>query len=214
MWVLVFLIGLLLGMTDHLRMWVLGGAFLLASAAVYFALMAAWLNLLLLLGALVWIRIAVGIVALAGGACYIRDFIRNPAGLCPVARPEQRQRILDRLRQTVRESSFLLALGGIVAVAIAVNLVDLLCSAGIPAVYTQVLALSALPVWQHYLYLLLYILIFLLDDLVVFVTAMATLQASGLTAQYARYSHLIGGGVLVGLGMLLLFRPEWLAFGA
>jgi hypothetical protein len=213
MWVLVFLIGLLLGMTDHLRMWALGGAFLAASAAVYFIFMAAWLNLLLFLGALVWIRIAVGIVAFAGGTYYVSEFIRNPVGLCKVTAADQRRRITHRLRETVRQRNFLLSLGGIVAVAVAVNLVELLCSAGIPAIYTQVLALSALSNWQYHFYLLLYIVVFLLDDLIVFATAMVTLQASGLTARYARYSHLIGGIVLVGVGSLLLFRPEWLKFG-
>ncbi len=212
MWVLVFLIGILLGMTDHVRMWLLGGAFLVASAVVYFLFMAAWLNLLLLLGALAWIRIAVGIVALVAGGYYVSEYVRNPAALCKVTAPEQRQRVMDGIRQAVRQRSFLLALGGIVVVAAAVNLVELLCSAGIPAIYTQVLALSALPAWQYHLYLLLYIIVFLLDDLVVFATAMVTLQASGLASKYARYSHLIGGVVLAGLGGLLLFRPGWLAF--
>jgi hypothetical protein len=47
MWVLVFLIGLLVGMRDPVRMWSYGAAFLLTSAAVYFAFMAAWLNIVL-----------------------------------------------------------------------------------------------------------------------------------------------------------------------
>jgi cadmium resistance protein CadD (predicted permease) len=61
-------------------------------------------------------------------------------------------------------------------------------------------------------HLLLYIAIFLLDDAIVFVTAMLTLQATGLAATYSRYSHLVGGLVLLGVGLLLLFRPQWLAF--
>ncbi len=212
MWALVFLIGLLLGMTDHVRMWALGGAFLIASAAVSFAVMAAWLNVLLLPGAIVWIRVAVGIVALFAGVYYLGGFFRNPAGVCKVTGTTRRQRLMDRLRDVVRARSFLPALCGIVAVAVAVDIVEPLCSAGIPAIYTQVLALNPLPVWQHDLYLLLYILVFLLDDLAIFVTAMVTLQASGLTATYTRYSHLVGGIVLIGLGVLLTFRPQWLMF--
>ena len=99
------------------------------------------------------------------------------------------------------------------ALAFAVNLVELLCSAGIPAVYTQVLALSNLPVWQYYAYLALYILVFMLDDLFVFVVAMKTLQVTGATTRYVRYSHLAGGAVLLAIGALLLLRPEWLMFG-
>ena len=212
MWVLVFLIGLLVGMRDPVRMWSYGAAFLLTSAAVYFAFMAAWLNLVLLLGTLAWIRAAVGVFALAAGGYYLREFVRNPDAACAVTSPGERQRIMERLKGVVAEQSFLLAIAGIMALAVAVNLIEMLCSAGIPAVYTQVLALSGLSAASYYGYLALYIAVFLLDDAVIFVTAMLTLQSTGLAATYSRYSHLIGGAVLVGVGLLLVFRPEWLAF--
>lgn len=125
---------------------------------------------------------------------------------------ERRRRLFDRLRAAAAQRSFLPALAGIVALAFAVNLVELVCSAGIPAVYTQVLALSDLPGWKYHGYIALYILVFMLDDLVVFVTAMKTLQVAGLTAGYSRWSHLVGGVVLLVLGLALIFRPQWLAF--
>jgi hypothetical protein len=212
MWVLIFLIGLLVGMKDNVRMWALGIAFLVASAGVYFAFMAAWLNLLLLLGALIWIRIAVGLVALAGGAFYLREFAVDAAGLCKITSPGQRRRVTEAARGIVRERRFLLALGGIVVLAAAVNLIELFCSAGIPAVYTQVLALSDLSLLTYYSYLLLYIGVFLLDDIVIFVIAMLTVQAAGFTGSYSRFAHLVGGIVMLAIGALLLFRPETLAF--
>ena len=213
MWVLVFLIGLLIGMQDRVRMWALGSAFLAASAAVYFLFMAAWLNFLLFIGAVVWVRAAVALVALGGGFYYLREYFRNPDAACKVTAPEARKRALERLRHLALESRFWLALAGIVALAFAANLVELLCSAGIPAVYTQVLALSHLPAWRYYAYLALYILVFMLDDLVVFVVAMNTLQIAGMTTRYSRFSHLAGGAVLLAIGALLLLRPEWLMFG-
>jgi hypothetical protein len=213
MWVLVFLIGLLLGMEDRFRMWVLGTAFIAGSALVYFLFMAAWLNFLLFIGAVVWVRAAVGLVALGGGFYYLREYFQNPDAVCKVTAPEARRRVFESLRKLATESRFWLALAGIVALAFAVNLVELLCSAGIPAVYTQVLALSNLPVWQYYSYLALYILVFMLDDLFVFVVAMNTLQLTGATTRYVGFSHLAGGVVLLGIGALLLLRPEWLMFG-
>ena len=213
MWVLVFLIGLLVGMQDRVRMWVLGAAFIAGSAAVYFLFMAAWLNFLLFLGAVVWVRAAVALVALGGGFYYLREYFRNPDAACKVTAPETRRRVFESLRRLALESRFWVALAGIVALAFAVNLVELLCSAGIPAVYTQVLALSRLPAWQYYGYLALYILVFMLDDLIVFVVAMNTLQITGMTTRYSRFSHLAGGGVLLAIGALLLLRPEWLMFG-
>jgi cadmium resistance protein CadD (predicted permease) len=91
-------------------------------------------------------------------------------------------------------------------------MIGLLCSAGIPAVYTQVLALSNLSALAYLGYLSLYILVFMLDDALIFVTAMLTLQATGLAATYSRFSHLIGGVVLLGVGSLLILKPEWLSF--
>ncbi|MFY9314435.1 MAG: hypothetical protein WAO95_02610 [Burkholderiales bacterium] len=213
MWVLVFLIGLLVGMQDRFRMWTLGTAFIAGSALVYFLFMAAWLNFLLFMGAVVWVRAGVALVALGGGYYYLREYVRNPDAACPVTAPQARRRVFENLRKLANESRFWLALIGIMALAFAVNLVELLCSAGIPAAYTQVLALSKLPAWQYYGYLALYILVFMLDDLFVFVVAMKTLQVTGVTARYSRFSHLAGGIVLLAIGALLLLRPEWLMFG-
>jgi glutaredoxin len=212
MWVLVFLLGLLSGMRDRTRMWVLGGAFVAASAGVYLLFLTAWLNVLLFFGAITFIRVALGVVALAGGGYYLREFVLNRAAACEITAPEQRQRIFARLRELAQRRDFLVALGGIVALAFAVNLVEFLCSAGIPAVFTQVLALSSLSPLEYAAYLLLYVFVFMLDDLVVLAVALRTLEVTGLTTTYARWSNLAGGSVLLAIGALLILRPEWLSF--
>lgn len=211
MWVLLFLIGLLLGLKDRFRMWVYGATFLFASGAVYFAFMAAWLNIFLFLGSLVWIRAVVGLFGLAAATYYFREFIRNPDAACPVGTPGEKQRIMDRLRIAVAQRSFLAGIAGIIGLAIAVNLIELLCSAGIPAVYTQILALSELSAIAYFGFLALYIAVFMFDDAMIFVIAMLSLQATGLAASYSRWSHLIGGVVLSVIGLLLILKPEWLA---
>jgi glutaredoxin len=213
MWVLVFLLGLLVGMKDRRRVWILGGAFVFASALVYFLFLAAWLNLLLFVGLLSWVRLAIGAVAMGGGVYYLREYVVNREAVCKVTAGEQRRRVFERLREVVGRDSLWLALGGIVLLAFAVNLVELVCSAGIPAVYTQVLALNALPPLAYYGYLLLYIIVFMLDDLVIFLIAVKTLQIAGLGGRYAHLSHLLGGVVLLVLGVLLIVRPEWLMWG-
>lgn len=212
MWTLVFLISLLIGLRDRFRMWVLGSLFIIASAAVYFLFMAAWLNLLLFLGMLLWIRLLVGLLAMGGGGYYLHEFFANPEAICKVTAPDARRRVFENLRQIAGERNFLMAAAGIVLLAFAVNLVELICSVGIPAVYTKVLAMSNLPAWQYYLYLSGYIFIFMLDDLFVFFIAMKTLQVTGLTGAYVRHAHAIGGAVLIVIGLMLLFKPEWLTF--
>ena len=107
----------------------------------------------------------------------------------------------------------LLAILGIMALAFAVNLIELVCSAGLPAVFTQILALNDLPLWQSYALIILYLLFFMIDDLFVFFVTMATLEMTGVTMKYARISRLVGGALMIGIGILLIFRPGWLMFG-
>jgi hypothetical protein len=159
------------------------------------------------------VRLAVGIVALASGGWYLYSFATNAAAECKVTNLDQRRRIMDALRGAVYEKRFLLALGGIMMLAAAVNLIELLCSAGIPAVFTDVLVLNDLPLLQYYGYLLLYVGVFMLDDAIIFATAMLTLKATGMTNRYLRVSHFIGGAAMLAIGLLLIFAPGWLAFG-
>jgi hypothetical protein len=213
MWALLFLISILLGMKDRRRMWLLGTAFVATSAFVYFLFLVAWLNLFLLLGYVFWVRVLVGLVALGAGAYYVRDYFVNKGGGCEVVKEGRRERVFGAIREVIRKRSLLLALLGIIALAVAVNLVELVCSVGLPAVYTRVLSLSQLPPWQYYLYLLFYILIFMLDDLAVFFLAMTTLKMVGIQTRYTRYCRLAGGALIVIIGLILLFKPEVLMFG-
>jgi len=213
MWTLLFLISLLLGMKDRKRMWILGSAFIIASASVYFLFMAAWLNLILFLGFIVWVRILIGLVALVGGGYNLRKYFSSKESGCEVVGDEQRQKVFEKLKAFTQKQQFWLALGGIILLAAAVNLVDLVCSAGFPAVYTQILALSNLARWQYYFYLSLYIFVFMLDDIFVFFAAMITLQMVGVTTKYTRASHLVGGILMVIIGFLLIFKPGILMFG-
>jgi len=213
MWTLLFLISLLLGMKNRKRMWILGSTFIIASAAVYFLFMAAWLNLLLFVGFIFWIRVIIGLVALGGGIYNLKEFFVNKPAICKVAGDEKKQKVFEKLKAITQKKQFWLALGGIIILAAAVNLVELICSAGLPMVFTQVLALSNLAKWQYGLYMLLYIFVFMLDDLIIFFAAMITLKMAGMTTKYTRFSHLIGGILMVIIGILLMLRPEWLMFG-
>lgn len=213
MWVLLFLISLLLGFNDRKKMWILGSIFIFTSAFVYLLFMAAWLNLVLFLGFVVWTRIIIGLVALAGGGYNLQKGLSNKDGGCDVTGSEKRQAVFKRLKETVDGRCLVVAIGGIIALAFAVNLVELVCSAGLPAVYTQVLALSNLPSWQYYGYILLYVFFFMLDDLIIFTIAMVTLKMTGISTKYSRYSNIVGGVLMLILGIILIFKPEWLMFG-
>lgn len=213
MWTLIFLISLLLGIENKTRMWVLGAAFIVTSAVVYFIFMAAWLNAIIFLGLVLWVRILIGLFALGGGGWSVKRFWTEKDSGCEINESDQRRQTLARLKTAVYNKKFVLALAGIIALAFTVNLVEMVCSAGLPAIYTQVLVMNNLPTWQYYGYLLLYIFFFMLDDLLVFIVAMTTLRLTGLSTKYSRWSNLAGGLLMIIIGLLLIFKHEWLMFG-
>ncbi|MFC1711939.1 hypothetical protein ACFLZ1_05180 [Patescibacteria group bacterium] len=213
MWVLLFLISLLLGMKDRKKMWIFGITFILTSGLVYFIFMSAWLNLFLFLGYTFWVRIIIGLVALTAGILSLKDYFKNKDGGCEVVNSKKRKKVFEKLKDIIFNKKFGFALIGIILLAFAVNLVELVCSAGLPAIFTQILALNNLSPLKYYSYLVFYILIFMLDDLVVFMIAMLTLKAIGIEGKYSRLSRLIGGIVIFIIGILLLFKPEILMFG-
>jgi hypothetical protein len=212
MWALVFLLGLLVGLKDRRRMWLLGTTFVVASALVYFLFMTAWLNLVLFIGAVAWLRLLIGLLAVGGGLWYLYEWKTHRDEQCQVSAAPARRRILDGLRELSTRPQLALAMAGIVALAFAVNLIELVCSAGIPAVYTQVLAMTPMPPAAHYGYLALYILVFMLDDLFVLAATLFTLQVTGVTSRYTHTATLIGGIVLLLLGLVMVFRPAWLSY--
>lgn len=210
MWVLALLIGILLGVEDSRRMWVLGLVFLGATGLMYFAVLAAWLNVVIWIGAVAWLRLAVGSLAVVAGFYYLREYWTNPQGICKVTNVDRKRSVAESFRGIVEEPSLLFASVSIALLAIGVNLIELVCSAGVPAVYTQILAMHDLSLPAYYAYLVTYIAVFLLDDTLIFVIAMVTLRSVAATGRFSRISHLIGGFVLLALGAVMVLRPDLL----
>jgi uncharacterized membrane protein HdeD (DUF308 family) len=94
--------------------------------------------------------------------------------------------------------------------ALLVNTVELLCTAGLPALYTQILTYRAYPAWLNYLYLGLYNLAYMLDDAIVLTIVVATLSRRRLQEREGRWLKLVSGLVILALGLIMLIKPEWL----
>lgn len=215
MWILIFLISMLMGMNNKRRMWLLGIAFLFASAAVYLVFMFSWLNVAVSLSKIAWVRILVAIVALIGSFLNLKSWYKAQKKKdegCEVVDAKKRKKIIYYIKKFTSEKSFVLALLGIIGLAVAVNIIELACSAGLPLIFTQVLAFNDLNIIQTAFYISLYIFFFLLDDIIIFIIAMKTLEVTGISTKYTKYSHLIGGIIMLIIGILMLVKPSWLMF--
>jgi cadmium resistance protein CadD (predicted permease) len=117
-----------------------------------------------------------------------------------------------RIKEFVHKKSLIIAILGIMLLAIGVNLVELLCSAGLPMIYGEVLAINKITGPKALVYDLIYILFFMLDDFIVFFVAIKTMNLASISNKFSKYSHLIAGIIMLIIGILLIIKPSWLMF--
>ena len=214
MWILIFLITLLFDYPSRKKMWILGCSFLFTSAFVYFLFMISFLNLATFMNSIKILRLGIAVFALIFGGYNVYRYIksRNDEASCDVVDKNKRKKIMVKTKKIVSNEKFILSLIGIIALAFSVNLIELMCSLGLPVMFTEILAYNNITGFTKIIYLLIYVIFFMLDDLIVFFIAMKTLKITAISNKYSKYSHLIGGIIMFIIGLLMIFRPEWLMF--
>lgn len=210
MWVLLFLLSLLVNLQDRRKMALIAGTFVLVSGVVYFAFMAAWLNMFLLIGLSRAVQIILGSVALVVGTVNIKDFFALHRGISLSIPESAKPGLYARVRGILQAENLASAMAGVVILAGLVNIIELLCTAGFPALYTQILTLQQLPMWEYYGYLGLYNLAYIFDDSLMVTIAVVTLSRRKLQESAGRWLKLTSGLVMAGLGAALLLQPKWL----
>jgi arginine exporter protein ArgO len=112
------------------------------------------------------------------------------------------------MRRLIHEESLPLAIAGTVVLAVLVQLVELLCTSGLPALYTRILTLRNFDRWTYYGYLLLYNVMYMLDDVIVLAIGVVTLSQNRLQEKEGRALKLLSGAVMVLLGVYLIAFPR------
>lgn len=210
MWVLLFLLSILVNLRDRFRIFAIAGVFVLVSGLAYDAFMAAWLNVFLLVGFLRPIQVFLGLLALVVGAIHVKDFFAFKKGISLSIPESAKPGIYKRVRSIVTADNLWGAIVAATVLAILINIIELLCTAGLPALYTNVLSMQQLPAWQNYAYLGLYILAYMFDDSLMVGVVIVTLGKRKLQEKEGRWLKLVSGAVVLLLGVVMLFRPEWL----
>lgn len=211
MWVLLFLLSMLVHLRDRKRMALIAGTFVLVSGIAYYAFMAAWLNIFLLIGFSTAVRWILGGMALTIGGLNVKDFIVWKWGVS-LSIPDFAKPVLyARMRAILFKDGILSVLVAVAILAVMVNFIELLCTAGFPAIYTAILTQQDLNPITYHAYLGFYILGYLADDSFMVGTSVIALSSHKLVAQSGRLLKLISGLLMLArIGGMLILRPEWL----
>ena len=214
MWILLFLITLLINNKDKKKMVILGLTFIIFSGLTYLCFMLTWLNLATFLNKLTIIRFIIAMIALAAGFINLNNFYKSTKKEdgCEIVKPTKRKKIIDSIKKIVNEKKFIIALCGIIVLAFSVNIIEMMCSVGLPLMFTQILSMNDLSILEYGIYMLIYILFFLIDDIVIFIIAVISSKITAISTKLTKYSHLIAGILLLLIGLIMLIKPSLLMF--
>ncbi|MBU6481102.1 MAG: glutaredoxin family protein [Nitrospirae bacterium] len=210
MWVLIFMLSLLAGLANRPKMLLIAGTFVAVEGIAYFAFMAAWLNMFLLIGLSHITELILGSIAGLAGMINIKDFLAFQRGISLSIPDSAKPGLYARMRRILQAENILAALLGTVMLAVLVQAVELVCTAGLPALYTRILTMHQLDPWVYYGYLALYNVAYMLDDVLVLAIGVITMSHYRLQEREGRWLKLISGIVMVGLSVVMIVKPDWL----
>ncbi len=208
MWVLLVLLGILSHVRSKERLAWVAGTFVVMSGVVYFIFMTAWFNLFQLMGMSEAVTVALGAVVLSMGLINLKEvlwFKRGPSLTIP---DRVKPKLYRRMRAVANATRMPAAIAGVAALAFFVNLIELACTVGLPAVYTRVLSLhDQLSVAGRYAYLVLYNVAYVVPLAVVVVAYAFALRHWKLSERGAKVLKGVSGVLLVLFGGAFMFRP-------
>jgi hypothetical protein len=157
-----------------------------------------------------YITLAAGIVALFIASIDIKDFFAFKKGVSLSISDRQRKSLFSKMRSLLKAESLVSMLIGTVALAVTANLYELLCTVGLPMVFTKILVLNELSTVSYYLYLLFYNIVYILPLLTIVLVFTYTLGSKKLSQSQGEALKLLSGMMMLALGSLLVFAPEYL----
>lgn len=209
LWVLSMLIALTLHTGSRKRVFTIGIIFLTVTAIIYALFIAGLFSILKIASYLGWIQVVVAIVALFFALVNIKDYFWYKEGLSFTIAENKKSGLFKKMRSVVDASrSFWGLVGATIVLAVGVSLVEFSCTAGFPMVWVNLLNAQNISGPIFVLLLLLYMLIYQLDELVIFFSAIVTLKVSRMEEKQGRLLKLVGGMLMLTLSIVMLVNPS------
>jgi len=211
LWVLSVLLALALHSGSRVKIITVGLTFLLVTTIVYSLFIVGVFTLLSYVNYLKWIQLLVSIMAFIFGLVNLKDYFWYKEGISFTISDKKKPKLYKNMRSAVISPGTILGLiGSSAALAVGVSLVEFSCTAGFPVIWSNLMAANQIAGMEFILLLGLYMLIYLMDELAIFSTAVITMRASRVEEKQGRILKPVSGFVMVTLGFVMVVKPAWM----
>jgi hypothetical protein len=211
LWVLTMLIALSLHTGSRKKVFIIGFVFLTVTAAVYMVFIAGLFSMLTIVQYVGWIQVVVALIAGSFAVINIKDYFWYKEGVSMTIADDKKPGIYKKMRKVVASSdNFWAMIGATIVLALGVSLVEFSCTAGLPVLWTGILNAQGVEIGTFLSLLLVYMVIYQLDEMIIFVPAVLTLRSSKFEEKQGRLLKLVGGVLMLSLAIVLLVDPGWM----
>lgn len=211
MWVLIMFITLIMQAKTKRKMWDMIAIFLIAEAVMYYLILNFWYKTWNFVQLDSYITPIIGAVSIGAAIFFLWEFFTGK-GECKIIDAKTKEKTASRISQLVNSPLTIGTFFGTIALAFSINIIEFACSIGIPQAFTKILDINQYSFFARQFYIVLYTIMYMADDVIIFFIALYSMQYLGLTTKYSRYCQLIGGILMLILGYFLIFNPTALKF--
>lgn len=208
-WVLTMLLAITLHTGSRKKVFLIGSIFIAVTAGIYALFIAGLFTALSFVSFLPWIRVLLSLIALFFALVNIKDYFWYKTGVSFTIAESQKPGLFQRMRGLLDASQSTWGLAAATAVfAAGVSLVEFSCTAGLPVLWTNMLVSAAVAPLTFILLLLVYLIVYQLDEMGIFLVAVFTLKASKMEEKHGRLLKLISGVLMLTLAVVMLVNPN------
>ena len=208
LWALSVLLTLTLHTGSRRKVILVGTVFLAVTSLVYMLFIAGLFTMFTVVSFVGWIQVVVALVALFFAAVNIKDYFWYKQGISFTIADEKKPGIYRSMRRVLDAGNSTWAMiMATVLLSAGVSLVEFSCTAGFPVLWTNLLITQEAAALTFVLLLLLYMLIYQIDELGIFFLAVFTLRAGKLEEKHGRILKLVGGMLMLTLAVVMLVKP-------
>jgi len=209
LWVLSVLLSLALHTRSRKKILQIGLVFLSASSLIYALFISGLFTVVSIFQYRLLFQILTSLTALLFGILNLKDFfVRNKDRSMTIS-DEAKPKIYKKMRGLIFQNNRGVSLFiGTIVLAFGVSIVEFSCTAGLPMVWTNVLAQFKISTIEYILLLTIYLLVYMIDELVIFLSVVFSMQAFKLAEKQALFTKLLSGIIMILLASIMLFQPD------
>lgn len=213
LWMLIFLLSIVVYTNSKKKIFIIGIVFLTVTALIYGLFITSVLSAMVFFYS-TFIKVIIVSVAVIFGLINIKDYFWFKKGISLTIADKRKPKIFERMKNLVnpKNNIFTIIIGTIVLAA-GVTILELPCTAGLPLLWANIIASSEIAFSKYFFLLGLYLLVYLLDEIIIFLIVALTLKSLKMEEKHGRILKLFSGLLIFSIGVTYAFAQNFMQQG-